>query len=693
MKRLLFLVFAVLSSVLIFAQSPVPFVNNEKQDLVRFVHDDKFGFKDMNGNIVIPAKYQGALDFSEGLALVIINYKVGFIDKNDNLVIPAKYKRAEDFSDGLAAVLIDDKWGFIDKNDNLIIPAKYRIVWNFSEGLAFVKTIDRGLYDDRGLYIDKQGNEYDTRAEGIKAVKLRQKELAKLDKLYLMKFEDYVASRLGSYDEYLRKSGKEPLTRETLAVQVEAEIEQWQKKDEFESTAKWQERVNENTRSAKAHEIADRITGEYNAAIKNIRDDYKSKYEQYAKEYCDRKGKDFAAQSMTLMPYDADNETFLIKTENMGDILLPVPAAGARAFKENWERIKGSAKAVYVPTGSDVALQSVRFGDYVYDSNTRADYALTDVNYNFNPVDLSAIDYNFTPLAATEPTTNLSVEPVSTTVTPRNVTPDTRTVSGGTLADVDSDIPRGSRNAENTFAVIIANENYSAVSDVQYAVNDGSSFAKYCNLTLGLPTHNIRTYTDATYGVFLRAVSDIQEVARAYDGDIDVIFFYAGHGMPDESTKEAYLLPIDGDGRHTEGCYPLSKLYSDLGKMGARSVSVFIDACFSGMDRDGSTLDKTRGIALVPKKADPRGNMVIFTAASDDQTALPYADKRHGLFTYYILKKLQESKGNLTLGELTEYVTDRVRKTSVTVNKKSQTPSVIVSPALQSSWRDIPISC
>ncbi len=113
----------------------------------------KYGYKDENGNIVIPAKYDDAYEFSEGLAFVKINWKWGCIDKTDKLVIPAKYDDAFEFSDGLADVEINGKWGFIDKTDKLVIPAIYDYVREFKNGKAEVEL------NDRWFYIDKNGNE------------------------------------------------------------------------------------------------------------------------------------------------------------------------------------------------------------------------------------------------------------------------------------------------------------------------------------------------------------------------------------------------------------------------------------------------------------------------------------------------------------------------------------------------------
>ena len=113
---------------------------------------------------------------------------------------------------------------------------------------------------------------------------------------------------------------------------------------------------------------------------------------------------------------------------------------------------------------------------------------------------------------------------------------------------------------------------------------------------------------------------------------------------------------------------------------------VFLDACFSGTQRDGSMLMAARGVAIKPKEAAPHGNMFTLSATSGQETALPYKEKNHGLFTYYLLKALQNSKGNITLKDLSETVIDNVKRQSNLINKKPQTPQVSTSGNMSSEW-------
>jgi uncharacterized caspase-like protein len=120
-------------------------------------------------------------------------------------------------------------------------------------------------------------------------------------------------------------------------------------------------------------------------------------------------------------------------------------------------------------------------------------------------------------------------------------------------------------------------------------------------------------------------------------------------------------------------------MYQKLGAMRARSVTVFMDACFSGSKREDGMLASARGVAIKVKSGQPQGKMVVFSAASGDETAYPNTDEQHGMFTYYLLKKLQDTKGDVTLQELGTYITTNVRQQSIVKNGKSQTPTVTPS--------------
>lgn len=255
-------------------------------------------------------------------------------------------------------------------------------------------------------------------------------------------------------------------------------------------------------------------------------------------------------------------------------------------------------------------------------------------------------------------------------------------------SDVDKNIPQVTINNEHSFAVIIANENYQTVESVPYARNDGNIFAQYCHQTLGLPESNIHLVTDATLNNMRSQVDWLKQVSKAYGGNAKIIVYYAGHGIPDEQTKASYLLPADGIANNTASAYKLDDLYAALGAMDAKCVTVFLDACFSGSKRENGMLASARGVAIKAKSGALSGNMVVFSAAQGDETAYPNKNEGHGMFTYFLLKKLQETQGDCTLGELSDYITTNVSQKSIVLNSKSQTPTVNAANSM-SRWQSL----
>lgn len=258
--------------------------------------------------------------------------------------------------------------------------------------------------------------------------------------------------------------------------------------------------------------------------------------------------------------------------------------------------------------------------------------------------------------------------------------------------EIDYYAPRNQENNDNTLALIIGNEHYRDVADVPYAVNDARIFAKYCNLTFGIPEKNVIYLQDATFTDIKKAVKNMEKKVSAKHGEAKVIFYYAGHGIPDIKTNKAYMLPVDADELDVEYCYGVDQMIDDFAKMNSASTICFLDACFCGDTRNNQMLaqDGTRSVKRNVSKSSPKGNLVIFCSASGDETAWPIKEKGHGLFTYYLLKRIQESRGDISLGDLGKYVIDNVVNESTYNDKmRTQTPTINPSSSLISKWKDI----
>lgn len=346
-----------------------------------------------------------------------------------------------------------------------------------------------------------------------------------------------------------------------------------------------------------------------------------------------------------------------------GCVLTAPAKAKLRRSYEYYDNY-GKSHAINVSTTPDGR-------SFSYRNNNSLEFASVDISYNFDSIDVDVDDADD---ADDADDGNVGKPRLHR-----------KSVATG-KSDVDTNIPSSGIVNDKTFAVIVANEKYQSVTEVDCAENDGNMFREYCHKTLGVPEKNIHFVPNATLVNMWAQVDWLESIAKAYDGEASLIFYYAGHGIPDEGTRDAYLLPVDGSGSNVKTGYKLSELYSSLSKFPTRQTVVLLDACFSGAERTGDMLVAARGVALKSKKEVPKGNLIVFSAASGDETAYQYADKGHGLFTYFLLKKLKETKGDVSLGDLAAYVQEQVYRHSVIENSKSQTPTVIPSSELSGDW-------
>ena len=548
-------------------------------------------------------------------------------------VIKPRFDAAGDFADGLAAVSLGGKWGYVGKSGSSVIPFKFEQAGVFVDGLAKVK-----LYDKWG-FIDKNGS-----------------TVIPFKYAMASDFSDGLAKvNFGGETGYIDKTGEwfdstEEMMQSFSAFArhfVESDINQWQKKGKYEKMAQWQSRVTDKNRKARIDSLVAVARDNFIASeSKKVHLDY------------------------SIVDYDSESEVFLVHDARFGNLLVPVPIKEAEKFENSFGDV--SRKDTYCVNGDNLGLKEARFvtpygKTYKYNNTASLSFASVDIDYNFEAV-------NFEEEVPQNPRGNQVIAAKNMKVG---------------LADVDLKIPDTHSVNDNTFALIITNENYKFVSQVPYAINDGKIFEEYCIKTLGLPKEHIHRAEDATFGMVMGEMDWITNIAKVYKGKARIMVYYAGHGIPDESTRDAYLLPVDGTGSNTSTAIKLSNIYSRLNDNPTESTVVFLDACFSGAQRNGQMLAQARGVAIKAKAEKPSGNMVVFSAASGDETAYPYDEKGHGMFSYFLLKKLQESRGEATLGQLAAYISENVSQQAIIQNSKSQTPTVVPSAEIGETWKNI----
>jgi hypothetical protein len=142
---------------------------------------------------------------------------------------------------------------------------------------------------------------------------------------------------------------------------------------------------------------------------------------------------------------------------------------------------------------------------------------------------------------------------------------------------------------------------------------------------------------------------------------------------------------VDVTASNLSSAIKLEDFYTKLSSTNASKIIVFLDACFTGGGRNKS-LVSSRGIKIKPKQGSLSGNLVVFSASNGDQSSLPFHAEKHGMFTYHLLKRLKDTKGSTTFGELYTYLEEKVSLESLKVNRTEQDPKINVSSQVKSQW-------
>ena len=277
---------------------------------------------------------------------------------------------------------------------------------------------------------------------------------------------------------------------------------------------------------------------------------------------------------------------------------------------------------------------------------------------------------------------------------------------------VDFNIPHIEENINSkTYALIIADEEYTApLPNCDFATNDGDVLHQYFVHTLGIPTRHVKVLHNAgRQEIYNEGIHWLKDIIKAQNGDVHIIIYYAGHGVSNQKWAP-YLMPSGVDvskirafrsktgtlpedivlkGGDAEKilsqCISFDTLTGWFNRVEALSYTFIIDASFDGIQRSGKpffTIKKESKRYRTPRV---RSDIVVFMAADGDKTAYSFIDQHHGFFTYYILKELKYTRGEITFQDLFNNVTKNQAYES-SLQGKLQEPSMIIGGKLGDNW-------
>ena len=257
------------------------------------------------------------------------------------------------------------------------------------------------------------------------------------------------------------------------------------------------------------------------------------------------------------------------------------------------------------------------------------------------------------------------------------------------IVDVDQSIPHLGTSNPYGIAVIIGNQKYTNrdVPDVQFAKRDAQTIKQYLANMLGYRDENIFYLENAAKADFERIFgTDRVAQGKLYNWvkpqQSDVFIYYSGHGAPDTKNKKAYFMPSNSDPNYVQiDGYPLDTFYKNLNQIPAKSITVVLDACFSGGSQGGVLLSHASPMYIdveIPFYGD---KINLFASASGSQISSWYSEGKHTLFTYYFLRAIRgeadrNKDRNITVNEMKLFINENVPYMARRLYGREQTPVV-----------------
>ena len=244
------------------------------------------------------------------------------------------------------------------------------------------------------------------------------------------------------------------------------------------------------------------------------------------------------------------------------------------------------------------------------------------------------------------------------------------------------------KSSNNKVALIIGIENYAEAPKANYANLDAKYFFDYARRAFGVKKQNINLLVneDATVVKTDKALS-LWLKSKIKKNKSDLIIFFAGHGLASSDGKELYLLPQDGNPDRLERtALSRTDLFKEIINLNPKSVTMFLDTCYSGVSRDEQMLlASARPIRIIADEQEGiPDNFTIFSASKLDQISSGLKEVNHGIFSYFLMKGLEGNADSnedkkITNGELLAYMDENVSQKAAEQGRE-QNPSLAGDP-------------
>jgi len=702
------------------------YVGNFTEGLASVTVNKKIGFIDTKGNLVIEPQFDDVWGgFQENFAAVQVGGrekgKWGFIGKSGKFFINPIFDYVFNFSEGLAAVRLGDsingKWGYIDKSGKFIVSPRINTYIprnkssddffdrSFSEKLAascmpvgslqkcgFISIdLSRGLSDATSSnFVQSEVTESSIQNPNKLSNCPPIDETKKTDHERTKKWHNCVAMYQFKFD---RNFGDQYAGEWRKGLPDGDGIYQYRNGDRFEGQMKNGLRDGNGFQS---YAKGGYYTGMWKldkfddfGIVTYSNDDYYLGFHRRGERHGKgiyysidgkqrsgiwQEGRLIKAETVTLEEaFEFSKRNEKLSNVRKGDINKFRQGSSSEKNSDNGIDLKASisqpdangAFTINIQTNADTASLKI---------NGEEQGGRADGNYSIKRVARVGQDTQFT-ITAVDVYGNSDTKTITVT---RQAAPATDTA----IALKPEAIKRAP--ARDAVAIIIGIQDYKRVPKAEFANNDAKEFYEYAIRALGIKQEKIKMLVDDE--------ADEVNIVKAFENWLpiqvnkdktDVYVFYSGHGLPAPDGKSLYFLPHGVDKELlSRTAVGQNEIVAALSASKPKSVTMFIDACYSGQTRGGDVL--VANAKPVSLKSDTNAyppNFTVITASANDQISSSSPELKHGIFSFYLMKGMEgeadaNKDGKITIGEMQEYLSDKVSRQAMMQNRKQTTQLV-----------------
>jgi hypothetical protein len=576
----------------------------------------KFGFIDTAGKLVIDYIYEEPVKrhFSDGVFAAQIGKKYFFIDQSGKKTTAKEFDYLDDISEGLAGFCNNKKCGFVNKFGNAVIAPKYDRVGKFSEGMASVRI--GNWTSGKWGYIDKTGK------------MVIAPQFAEVNEYA----EGYAGVSVGGnmYNGnwgFIDKQGK---------FVINPQFKGW-----YPSFRHGYAPVCANQKSR----------GDFDkCGIINKNGDF-----VVAPEFDDGIPSVFIHNGVAIFGIKVNDEhrKVLISLTKQVKNILDLQVSTSTPDLDGIFQIK-------ITTNSDTASLKI-------DGEEQG--GRVDGKYSVKKIARAGGDTQIT-IVATDINGNTDTQTISVNRPVVVLKPSFAVLNPAQIKK---------QQERDAVAIIIGIADYKNFPRADYANDDARVFYDYAIRALGVKPENIKLLVDTDaddVAIYQAFKTWLPSRVRA---GTDVYVYYSGHGLPTADGQGLYLLPQRAHRDFIDKtAITQAEINAAIQVAKPRSVTVFLDSCYSGQARSGETLiANARPVALKAEKKLFPDNFTVITASQADQISSSSPDLKHGIFSYYLMKGMEgdadsNKDGKITLGEMQTYLVENVGRQAGMMSRKQE---------------------